>query len=269
MSTAPIPTSVPQPTTPTRPLVSVLTAVGRREPDYLRAAGQSIAELSTFATKDGSGVEWIVALDRDNDLTVAEIASDIADVPVRKFITTNEFPHTGPGPARNAALRIAAGYWTYVLDSDDTINVPGLQDMIIVATRTQMAWAAGKTYQMTADMKPKWAGPADPWGPGVIQKNAYWQFRMERGGQYPVMPNATIIRTDVLKQIGGWADLRKNEDVAMMCVLSAHHEGVWVPSYCHNYRQHPQSLTHAPDWNALSENDDLIAEWMAAGRIPA
>lgn len=107
-----------------QPDVTVLIAAFNAEETLADAIASALAQRDV-------SLEVVVVDDASRDRTV-EIASSFADSRVRVFALT---ANRGPGGARNAGLREAAGRWIAILDSDDTMLPDRLARMTARGTK--------------------------------------------------------------------------------------------------------------------------------------
>ena len=106
-----------------QPDVTVLIAAFNAEETLADAIASALAQRDV-------SLEVVVVDDASGDRTL-EIANSFADPRVRVFALP---ANRGPGGARNAGLREAAGRWIAVLDSDDTMLPDRMARMIARGT---------------------------------------------------------------------------------------------------------------------------------------
>lgn len=250
-----------------RPLFTVITTMGRPEYDYLLKAGRSLLPLNGYASHEGAGVEWLIVIDPNGLATEEKIKEALFGLRISRTILVNDSGRTGPGPARNVALAAATGAWIITLDADDELNPDGATALYAAAQQAGVDWAAGKTYNIDPGSKLLGGSTPDPFPTGRLPRRAFWDYRLAHG-DWPFHCCAVIARTEAIRAVGGWADLRRNEDTAMIAVLGAQYDGVYEPVYVHFYRQHPNSITaDKAEWNATDEAMGQLAAWVAAGRV--
>lgn len=245
-----------------QPLMTVITALGRAEYEYLHQCRDSLMPLS-FVTRDGlRHIQWIVVIDGDvADVEQVRAACQGETSESLRVHVLRSTTHTGPSRARNRALVHARGRWLLTVDSDDTIDPDGMIALLdAVRDEDDAAWGAGRCPHTDKQGHLTWAGPPDPFTPGPIPRGAFWTWKL-RTGDLPFLCTATIAATTAVRSVGGWPTDARNraEDTAMWAVLSSEYPGVWVPRDVYYYRRHAASLTAAAGFRVYDEGLEAIA----------
>ena len=123
------------------PVVSVIVAMyNNGENGYLRRCLQSIE------MQDCDKAEYILVDDCSDDDTLdiaVDFASKRSDTTVAKLAE-----NSGPGTARNVAIRLAHGAYTTMLDSDDYVSTNYFNSMCAEAERTGADCVYGEFFQL-------------------------------------------------------------------------------------------------------------------------
>lgn len=123
------------------PKLSVVVPFHNTE-EYLRAclesiAGQSLRDLEVIMVDDGSD---------DNGAVIAKEMCD-RDPRFRLLVRDNE----GPGPSRNAGVRLAKGEYLAFADADDVVEHDAYSRMVGSLERTGSDMASGNVERMDVD----------------------------------------------------------------------------------------------------------------------
>ena len=118
--------------------VSIITAVSRKEPDYLRIAGQSLVDLSKAL--DGWNLQWLLAVDGIDPQWVYNV---IANLNLDKQVVADDVSINRRGPAfpRNRALKKANSEWLLNLDADDEYIPNAMAELLSIAHQKNAIWS--------------------------------------------------------------------------------------------------------------------------------
>ncbi len=252
------------------PLVSVVTPVGRWEPEFLREAADSLALLSLkgLASSEGVGIEWLLVLDSPA-IPVAEVEAllQLYRFPARIVGYAQEVQR-GPGESRNVGLVAASGAWLITLDADDRLLPDGIADLVcLVSSSPVLAYGVGRTCDI--DEAGVWIGEGPPaaYPVGSIPRGSFYRSRVTFGTP-PFHPCGAVMRTDTIRRIGGWPPWRRTEDTAMWSVLTSHYDGAWINEFVLEYRRNSAGVTKQSDYVGNGEHLlPQIAEFIRAGRV--
>jgi glycosyltransferase involved in cell wall biosynthesis len=143
--------------------------------------------------------------------------------------------NNGQASARNHGLRLARGEYCLFLDDDDFLEHLALEELVgALAGRPGAAWVVGGV------------GHVDE---GGRRLPAPHRRQISPGDAYPMMihcncietPSAVLIRTEVLRESGGFVEDRRFqycEDFDLWLTLARDYPVVAVPRVVTNYRQY-------------------------------
>lgn len=231
--------------------ISIITPVGRYEPEYLTEAYLSLTQLTTRSLP--LTLEWIMAIDT-NTVHRDTILALFPDPPFP--ITVHTSPHAepqGPGTTRNVALAYVTAPYLITLDADDILIPEGIRTLyLLLQQNPDYAYAAGRTNDIDENSIFISDGPPIPYREGPIPQGHFYQYRVHHGSP-PFHPCGTIMRTSIIRRIGGWPEKwRRTEDTAMWSVLTHHYRGIWSNEFVLKYRKHSSSLTHQPEYHGTA-----------------
>lgn len=194
-------------------VLSVVTAVAPDRDDYLTEAAASIRELRAELP-----VQWVVAWD-------GAATSELPDADV----VVEGRPGSGIACTRNLTLAALTAPYVTVLDADDMLAVAG----------PVAACAA-----FDADPELGWVGLSRTFVDGAATKHTFADVRDFAPGEFaevwqaPLMfhPNSVVLRTDVLRAVGGWPAVASNEDLGMILFASELTAGRKIPATLTRYR---------------------------------
>ena len=260
--------SAGRPQNPTHFHFGIITPVGRSEQGYLEDLASSVSSLVNLNMFE---VEWVLALDGNaaSAESVRQWTRQAADQARVTILNAPSAESTGPGSTRNRALAKIGAPWVAAIDSDDTFDPSGILALLeAVNTRPDLAWAAGRACDVGPDGAWIGAGPEDVLEEGITVRGSFFAYRAV-AGRPPFHPSATVVRTDVIRRIGGWPEgWFRTEDSALWSVIDAWHHGVWVQVDVLKYRKHSQSLTQAPSYaGSAPELMGEIAEFIRYGNV--
>jgi glycosyltransferase involved in cell wall biosynthesis len=222
----------------TPPLVTVITPAGPRwNPDHLLAAGRSL--LTSVVS-----LEWLVVCDGADP---QDVERTVAAVGLPNFRVLGSTANRGTAAARNTALTVARGRWTYAFDADD-LSLGAINRLLSAAIATNTLWAAGRAYDVDETGSNIIYIPDIALSPftTTIPVNAFLTTA-DATGIYPFLcSGATIIDTALARALGGWNETLRDvsEDVALIAKLSATAAGGWVDDgFVLAYRKHGASTT--------------------------
>jgi glycosyltransferase involved in cell wall biosynthesis len=231
------------------PKVSVITATYAGA-GFLSAAGTSVQQQEL---PPGWTLEWIVQEDGP-----APSLRDVIEVAGRHPVRYGAHGvQLGPAGTRNVALSRATGDLVQVLDHDDLL-LPGATALLIRRfTENPILWAVGAADDLLDD------GTRRPWNSalpfGVIRAGVVNKWAEEHGGNWPVHCAGLMMRTELVRALGGWAASAVDEDIVMFAALSEFGEGWNEESVTWLYRQHSGQTTRSAMWRNLSSSGRLIA----------
>lgn len=187
-------------------LVSIIVPVFNRAQELCEAVAsaleQSYRPIEVIIVDDGSTddtVEVSERLARENSGIVRVLHQD----------------NGGPGLAREAGRRLAAGEFVQYLDSDDLLLPPKLEAQV-AGLRNEPD--CGVAYGMTRYRDAAGVAAEAPWkGSGRRMDRMFPSFLKERWWDTP----NPLYRSDLLAAAGPWSDLRLEEDWEYDCRVAS------------------------------------------------
>jgi glycosyltransferase involved in cell wall biosynthesis len=239
--------------------ISIITAINRKEPGYLRLAGNSLVELSKKLPE--WTLLWLLAVDGIDPWWIRTVT---ADLNINKQVVEDDKGITrGPAFPRNRALRKADSEWLLNLDADDEYIPNNMAELLTTALQKNAVWAAG-TY-VGIDFADKFTGNSpDISLHDIIPVGGIKNYKIQYG-HFPIHCSAAVARTRIVKESGGWVEdpvLTKFEDTAMWAKINESYSGILLSKPVLRYRKHQSSFTHQPYWNGLPDRFDLVEEYI-------
>jgi hypothetical protein len=202
------------------------------------------AAQSVIAASHGVCVRHLVMLDGGGPEDQRQVQDQLRGANVGGNIDVRRLPfRAGAGGARTAALTdVDTAYFT-VLDADDLLP-PGSIDvqMVALARHREARYAVGNFMVLHPDgTQTPYLHPFD----GVIGKGDLVRQTRDTG-VLPTSPVAAVWSSDMVRALGGWSALPRDEDTALKLSVSSIAAGVAVPEMVYIYRRGvPGQLTAA------------------------
>lgn len=211
-----------------KPRVSVVVPVYNLE----RYIEETLESLVAQTYRD---YEAIIVDDGSTDSSVSIIRPYLKD---RRFTYIHQ-PNAGVASARNRALTAAMGEWFALLDGDDIWMPDKLEMQMATAdkdTRANLIYGRAVTFDDSGrEYEPYWKREL----PEGNVKAALYQSNF-------LMASSVIVKTDALREVGGFPDQRMVEDYDTWLRLAL--RGIWARA-CNKavvrYRVRPGSLITA------------------------
>lgn len=230
------------------PTVSIITPLFQPQPDHL---ADTIKGVVHQQLPGDWSIEWVVQEDGP-ETTCEDI---LADVPVVSYQANGS--HLGVAATRNIALSRATGELVQVLDQDDYLLPNALARLIPHFENPAIHWGISQADDLNEDgTRTSWpsALPHGELPPGVANSDA-----IERKGNWSIHCAGLMIRTAVLRALGGWVASWGDDDVVMFAGLSEITSGYNEPAVTWLYRQHPGQLHRTPESQARSARGRQVA----------
>lgn len=230
------------------PLVSIITPLYQPVLRHLRETVRAVADQKLPA---GWSSEWIVQEDGPN-CTANDAVPALSSVSYHA-----NGSHLGVAATRNIALSRARGQLVQVLDQDDYLLPHALVTLIPHFEDPAMHWAVGQADDLHEDgTRTNWDSthPFGPIAPGLVNSTA-----IERGGNWAIHCAGLMLRTEVLRALGGWVASWGDDDIVMFAGLSEVAPGYNDPALTWLYRQHPGQLHRTPEAKARSAYGRQVA----------
>ncbi|MFD4406741.1 glycosyltransferase [Nocardia sp. NPDC058499] len=238
-------------------VISVVTAVGRADPQHLADAYRS---LCAQVLPDGWVWEWAIQAD----------GTDRGDLPLPSQACTDprvrpgEQSHGGPAVARTTALARCRGRLVRVLDADDQLPATALADAVtVLSTDPSVGWTASAVLDLAEDgTLTGWHGdPAE----GILPRGSTISAWMADPCALRIHPATLTVRRPLLAAVGGWMALPASEDMGLLAGLDSLAHGYFLPRPGLVRRSHPAQMTRAPGFDAqVTALRGLIAERVTA-----
>jgi len=228
--------------------VSIITAAYGPKADYL---DETIRSVRDQQLPDGWEVEWLIQEDGNEP----QLADKLADIPGVHYAANHM--QAGPAVTRNFALARASGELVQVLDHDDMLLPNALSTLIPHFEDPHIGWAVAQADDLLPDGTRTNYESALPFGtltPGVVN-----DWAIEHGGNWPIHCAALMIRTDLVRALGGWAAAPIDEDIIMFAALSELVPGYNDPAITWLYRIHEQQTHKARTSKLHSQTARRIA----------
>ena len=241
-------------TPPDQPLVSVLLPAWN-------AAATLPACLASLARQAETRWECIVADDGSDDPTLA-VARDAARRDPR--IRVLAFPHRGIVATLNDALPHCRAPLVARMDADDVMHRDRLATQIALLAREPGLAAVGCHVRLF---------PRARLGEGLRAYERWLRsidsarrVREDAFVESPVAHPTLVLRTDVLRALGGYRAMGWPEDYDLVLrMLESGHEIGVVPRRLVCWRDHPRRLTHTDDAYRIERFTDAKAHFLARG----
>ena len=193
--------------------LTIVTAIAPDRDDHLGETEQSVHEARVHLD-----IQWVVVWDGEASRQIKE-----ADVVLcgRR--------NSGIACTRNLALRHITAPLVTSLDADDLIVGDGARAAHArLHTDPALGWVGlSRTLIDGAPTRHTLAGEQH-FGPGQLSES--WR------SPFPFHPNSVVLRTDLLRAVGGWPAVASNEDLGMVLRVSEEAAGLVIPDVLTRYR---------------------------------
>ncbi|GAA2579536.1 glycosyltransferase family 2 protein [Winogradskya consettensis] len=223
------------------PTVSIITAAYAPSAEFLP---ETIASVAAQKMPAGWDIEWVVQEDGAEPF-LAEMFAGVSNV---SYAANGR--QLGIAGTRNLALERASGGLLRVLDSDDLLLPNALESLIPHFLGGSTQWAVGQADDLMTDGSRVSWDPLIPTGP--VPAGAVNNYAIEHGGNWPIHCAGLMLRTDMVRALGGWAGTPNDEDIILFSALSEICDGYNDPSVTWLYRQHAGQVTRTASWRAQS-----------------
>lgn len=228
------------------PTVSIITPLYQ---PVLAHLNETIDGVNHQRLPVGWDLEWIVQEDGPERSHASQLD------PVASYSANGS--HLGVAATRNIALSRATGDLVQVLDQDDYLLPDALATLIPHFDNPAVHWAIAQADDLYEDgTRTSWTSdlPFGPIAPGLANSDA-----IDRDGNWSVHCAGLMIRTAVLRALGGWVASWGDDDVVMFAGLSEITMGYNDPTVTWLYRQHPGQLHRTEESVARSARGRQVA----------
>jgi glycosyltransferase involved in cell wall biosynthesis len=213
------------------PLISIITPLYQPVLAHLTETVRGVAEQQL---PDPWSVEWIV----QEDGSECSVEGNLLRQEWISYQANGS--HLGVAATRNIGLSRAQGELVQVLDQDDFLLPHALATLAPHFDDPATHWAVGQADDLNEDgTRTAWksALPLGCLAPGIANTLA-----IERGGNWSIHCAGLMLRTAILRALGGWVAGWGDDDIVMFAGLSEVAQGYNDPAVTWLYRQHPGQL---------------------------
>lgn len=213
------------------PLISVVTAAYAPTAAYIRDTADSIAATQL---PDGWQLEWIVQEDGDTP----GLRDTISRYSFARYSANGR--QYGTACTRNLALSRASGVLVQALDQDDLLLPHVFTALIPRFAEHPIGWAIGQADDLLPDgtRRPY----ASPIRFGLWSASKINAWASEHEGNWPIHCATLMMRTSLLRALGGWTGQPYDDELATFAALSQMIDGYYDQELTWLYRHHPQQL---------------------------
>lgn len=232
------------------PKVSIITATYAAGASYLAETAASVQEQ---ALPLGWELEWVIQEDGDKP----EVGQTLGDSGRWPVLYAAHEVRLGPGGTRNMALSRATGDLVQVLDHDDVL-LPGATALLVERfEQYPICWAVAAADDLLTDGTRMSWDSALPFG--IIPAGGVNEWAERHGGNWPVHCAGLMMRTELVRALGGWAAAPVDEDIILFAALSELGDGWNDDAVTWLYRQHPGQTTRSTTWHRLTDTGRRMA----------
>jgi glycosyltransferase involved in cell wall biosynthesis len=220
------------------PTISVVTAAYSPTAKFIEETAESIRAADL---PPGWDLEWVVQEDGDDP----DLAETIARYPFARYAANGR--QYGTAGTRNLALSRASGVLVQALDQDDLL-LPGVFTTLVPRfARHRIAWAIGQADDLLPDGTRRVYPSPIPFGLQQASQINTWAEQNE--SNWPIHCAALLMRTELLRALGGWTGLPGDDELATFAALSEICAGWYDEEITWLYRHHSLQLhrTEAAD----------------------
>ncbi|MFJ8706422.1 hypothetical protein ACIREB_09355 [Streptomyces anulatus] len=76
-------------------------------------------------------------------------------------------------------------------------------------------------------------------------------MEVSRGDDAHRADHSSLVRSDIVRAVGGYAALPQGEDYAYLVGVTSAARGALLPSVVYHYRKHAEQMTARPDYPAM------------------
>ena len=228
--------------------LSIITAAYAPLADYFDETIKSVMRQDLPA---GWEIEWLIQEDGETP----GLASRVANLPNVHYSANRA--HTGIAATRNLALTRATGEIVQVLDHDDVLLPGALSQLLPHFENPETHWVVGQADDLLPDGSRRTYESALPFGP--VQPGAVNDWAIEHGGNWPIHCAGLLMRTTLVRALGGWGGAPVDDDIIMFAALSECVGGHNVPDTTWLYRVHARQTSKSATWRERSSDGRRIA----------
>lgn len=216
------------------PTISIITAVLAGKHQYLHEAYDSLASQEMPVGWDW---QWVIQEDGESGIPLADLPDD-------PRISTGTGPRGRAAMARTIAIGRANGLLLRTLDADDVLPAGALnRDITTLMTHPEISWCVSPALDLLPDGTLR-AGPRDPDAgplpPGYLAEG-------EQAGLLQVVGTTMCTYTQLVRALGAWQALPREEDVALLLAAEAVADGWMLAEVGLHYRRWPGNTTEEVD----------------------
>jgi glycosyltransferase involved in cell wall biosynthesis len=228
--------------------ISIITAAYAPLADYF---SETIDSVRAQRLPDGWELEWLIQEDGE----VPGLEARVAGIPGIKYAPNKA--HTGIAATRNLALTRASGDVVQVLDHDDVLLPGAFEKLLPYFDDTSVNWVVGQADDYLSDGTRRTYESALPFGhvaAGVVNT-----WAMEHDGNWPIHCAGLLMRTQLVRALGGWGGTPVDDDIIMFSALSECADGYNSPETTWLYRIHDRQTHKSAQWRERSSDGRRIA----------
>jgi hypothetical protein len=234
---------------PMRRQAAIITATSadpRRQPFML--------ELHRQIRSMQNAVQWYLCVDgpREHGLPKA-IRNDTG-----AHILHTDRPY-GTAVARNYALQHVDEDYVTTVDDDDLLVEGGIEARVdaLLSDRT-IGWSAGTMRWLRAAGHEEKLSQLS--GVGAKEPGDVWRSWSDPQGPHALFPTTLMIRTELLRAVGGWQGIPYGEDLGMMMAVTSVARGLVLDQDVYICREHAHQTTTTNELKAV-ERQTRASVW--------
>jgi hypothetical protein len=210
---------------------SVITAALRPQLALLCEAGESLTRATVESTP------WIVVLDDAQPGELDAVTATLESVLTGSTISLMVLPlpfRASAGGARSIGLSHVRTRWFCVLDADDLLPAGALDtQLMLLRSSPDAQWCLGAGETLYQDeSRVFWSHDL----PTVVPRGVLARLTMETGVM-PTIPIAGMWDADLVRALGAWQSLPRDEDTSLKLAATTAAGGVSTPLSTYVYRR--------------------------------